>query len=352
MNIVFDDVPLTMEVDTGAGCSLISKETYIKLWPYEEKRPKLKISNTNLNVYDGSRLSVAGEIGVRVALPDVNYSVLGTVVIVDKPGPTLLGRDLLSKLKIDSVSIPMYQIRDDYSNLSSKFPELFSEGLGCLKDMEVEIEVNPEVCPKFCRARSVPYVMKEKFVKELDRLVSEGIISPVSHSKWAAAVVPVMKSNVSVRICGDYKLTVNRAAKVDTYPIPRVEDFFSGLSGGRYFSVLDLSQAYSQLCLKESSRKYTVINTQRGLFQYNRLCFDISTALGLFQRTMESLLAKVPNCVVFLDDILVVGSTKAEHDSNLDRVLFVLEDAGLKLQFSKCKFGTCGVKYLEFKLNA
>ena len=54
---MLDDIPLTMEVDTGAGCSLISMETYIKLWPCEEKRPKLKISNTDLNVYDGSRLS-------------------------------------------------------------------------------------------------------------------------------------------------------------------------------------------------------------------------------------------------------------------------------------------------------
>ena len=74
----------------------------------------------------------------------------GTVMIVDKPGPSLLGRYLLSKLKIDSVPIPTYQIRDDCSNLSSKFPELFSEGLGCLKHMEVEIEIDPEVCRKFC----------------------------------------------------------------------------------------------------------------------------------------------------------------------------------------------------------
>ena len=93
-----------------------------------------------------------------------------------------------------------------------------------------------------------------------------------------------MKSNGSFRICGDYKLTVNRAAKVDTYPIPRVEDLFSGLSGGRYISVLDLSQASAQLCLKESSRKYTVINTHSGLFQYNRLCFGHFNCSGFFSR--------------------------------------------------------------------
>ena len=74
--------------------------------------------------------------------------------------------------------------------------------------------------------------------------------------------MPVLKSDrTSVRICGDFKLTVNQASKLDRYPTPRIEDLFARLSGGKVFSKLDLSQTYQQVLLEEESRAYTVINT-------------------------------------------------------------------------------------------
>ena len=75
----------------------------------------------------------------------------------------------------------------------------------------------------------------------------------------------------SVRICGDFSVTVNPVSKLDRYPIPKVEDLFARLSKGKLFSKLDLSQAYQQLTLDENSKKYVVINTHRGLFRYMRL---------------------------------------------------------------------------------
>ena len=70
---------------------------------------------------------------------------------------------------------------------------------------------------------------------------------------------------VNCQICGDYKLTVNGVAKLNTYPLPRIEGLFSSLSAGKYFSELDLTQAYLQLPLDEASRKYITINIQKGL---------------------------------------------------------------------------------------
>ncbi len=74
---------------------------------------------------------------------------------------------------------------------------------------------------------------------------------------------------------------------MDSYPIPRVEDLFATLAGGKVFTKLDLSQAYQQLLLEEDCKKYVVINTQQGLFRYNRLPFGVSSAPGIFQRAME-----------------------------------------------------------------
>ena len=91
------------------------------------------------------------------------------------------------------------------------------------------------------------------------------------------------KDGTSLRICGDFKVTVNQVSKLDKYPIPKIDDLFAQLAGGKMFTKLDMSQAYQQLVLEEDSRKYVVINTHRGLFRYNRLPFGISSAPGIFQ---------------------------------------------------------------------
>ena len=121
----------------------------------------------------------------------------------------------------------------------------------------------------------MPYTLIEKVDKELSRLQEEGIISPISNSPWASLVVPVLKSDSGIRLCGDYKLTVNRAASMDTYPIPSIHYLFSNLAGGIIFSKLDMSQAYVQLCLDDQSKQFTAINTHPGLFQYNRLTLPL-----------------------------------------------------------------------------
>ena len=86
--------------------------------------------------------------------------------------------------------------------------------------------------------------MKVKVEEELERLVKQGILEPVEFAEWAAPIVLVVKSDKSsVRICGDFKLTVNKASKLDQYPIPRMEDLFATLNGGKTFTKLNMQQA-------------------------------------------------------------------------------------------------------------
>ena len=125
------------------------------------------------------------------------------------------------------------------------------------------------------------------------------MIEPVQFSDWAAPIVPVIKRDGNVRICGDYKVTVNRAAKLDKYPIPRIDELFTSLSGGMKFTKLDLSHAYQQIKLDEQSRQYVTINTHKGLFTYNRLPFGTSSAPSIFQRVMESLLQGIDGVCVY-----------------------------------------------------
>ena len=233
-----------------------------------------------------------------------------------------------------------------------KHSDVFREELGELKGTQAKIHIDPQAQPRFHKSRPVPFALRKKVEQELERLEREGIIKPVQFSDWAAPIVPVVKADGSIRICGDYRLTINQASKLDAYPLPKVEELFASLSGGKSFSKLDLQHVYQQLTLDDNSRPYTTINTHHGLFQYNCLPFGVSSAPGIFQRTMDSLLQGLPHVTVYLDDILITGETEQEHLQNLDTVLQKLQTAGLRMKKSMCLFMAPEVEYLGHKINS
>ena len=161
----------------------------------------------------------------------------------------------------------------------------------------------------------------------------------------------MVKSDGGIRICGDYKTTVNQVSQTECYPLPKIEELFAKLAGGKLFTKLDLSHAYQQIELEDESRGYVVINTHKGLFRYNRLPFGVSSAPAIFQRTMESLLQDIPGVAVYIDDILLTGKTDEEHLHTLDVVLQRLEQSGLRLKKKKCFFLQTSVEYLGHRID-
>ena len=113
---------------------------------------------------------------------------------------------------------------------------MFQEGLGTLQGHEVAIIVDPQAATCFSKARSVPYAMRSKVEAEIERRVEEGTLEPIQFSEWASPIVTVVKSDkTSVRICGDLKRTVNPVARLDRYPIPKVDDPFLLWPTGKSF---------------------------------------------------------------------------------------------------------------------
>ena len=104
-----------------------------------------------------------------------------------------------------------------------------------------------------------------------------GVLEKVEFADLVALIITVLKDDENVRVCDDYKMTINKPSSgpVSTPNFPRVEDLFTAMSSGVSFSTLDLSHVYLQL--KESSRQYVTINTHRGLYRYTRLQFVVST---------------------------------------------------------------------------
>ena len=273
-------------------------------------------------------------------------------MVVKSPGPNLLGRDWLQVIKLNWNSVFSNQEGNpQLQKILGVHNDVFGEGLGTVKGTMAKIYVDLTAPPKYMKARPVPYALKAKVEQELDRLQSEGIISPVEFSEWAAPIVSVVKQDGSVRICGDYKCTVNQVSKLDNYPIPKTEDLLATLGGGNKFPKLDMSQAYQQLLLDEDSKKYTTINTHKGLYQYNRLPFGVSSSPGIFERTMENLLQGIPHDVVRVDDILVSGKDDPDHLANLETVLSRLSTAGVKLRLAKCLFMQLEVTYCGYVIS-
>uniref|UniRef100_A0A8C5D775 ribonuclease H n=1 Tax=Gouania willdenowi TaxID=441366 RepID=A0A8C5D775_GOUWI len=182
--------------------------------------------------------------------------------------------------------------------------------------------------------------------------MDQGILSKVDWSEWATPIVPVAKkSSERVRICGDFKGTVNPVLHAVQYPLPRIDDIFASLANGEHFTKIDLAQAYLQMEMDENSRKYLTINTHKGLYQYNRLVFGITSAPAIWQRAMDQVLQGIPSTQCYLDDIIVTGSDKDSHLANLDAVLTKLEDYGLKANKKKCEFFKECIEYCGHKID-
>ncbi|XP_041863718.1 uncharacterized protein K02A2.6-like [Melanotaenia boesemani] len=331
------------------------------------KTPRIRPVRIKLESYTGDPIRVVGAAEVQVRYKKQRAKL--PLVVVKGNGPTLLGRGWLEDIHLNWPEIrnrfqnsQVHQVKTKrdapqelqptLQDILCKHEEVFKEELGTLRGTKATIHVADKAVPRFFRPRSLPYAMKAKVDEELDRLLREEIITPVKYSEWAAPVVPILKPTGSVRLCGDYKLTVNTVSALEQYPIPRVEDLFATLSHGKQFSKLDMSHAYQQIVMDEDSKKYLTVNTHRGLFTYNRLPFGVASAPATFQRTMESLLSGVPMVAVYLDDILVSGVDKADHLRNLDSVLKRLKESGLRLRRNKCTLLQDEVEYLGYRVDA
>lgn len=137
--------------------------------------------------------------------------------------------------------------------------------------------------PKCSKPYRVPIVLQSVVDKELDRLINEGILTPVKHSSWS-------NPDGSVRPYGDFKLTVNPLLKEVAPPQINMENILFDLAGNKYFSNLDFAQAYNQMVIHESSKELLTLVTHRGLYQYNILSYGIKTAPSLWQNAIEHVL--------------------------------------------------------------
>ncbi|XP_042147460.1 uncharacterized protein K02A2.6-like [Ixodes scapularis] len=342
--------PLEMEVDSGAVCSVINERTMRQL---RLSKHKLQPCELRLRTYNQQELKVLGSVMVQVTYKGRQKRL--RLVVIKGAGVGLLGRDWFKALGIE---LRVNQLEEATNNQSpssaavlSRHADVFQPGLGKSKGPPVRVEVEPTAQPKFFKPRPVPFALLPKVDEALDKLIRQGILEPVRHSSWATPIVPVVKKDGTVRICGDYKSTVNPVVRWESYPLPTPEELFAKLAGCARFSKLDLDQAYLQLTVDSETADLLTITTHRGLFRVTRLQFGVAVAVAIFQRYMEELLQGLEGVQVFLDDILVGGKDEAEHNTRLQAVLQRIQDDGVRLKRDKCVFGVDEVVFLGYKVS-
>ena len=182
--------------------------------------------------------------------------------------------------------------------------------------------------------------------RQVEDLLQRGIVKK-SNSPWSSPVVLVTKKDGSQRFCVDYR-EVNAATVKDAYPLPRIDDSLSALSGAKWFSTLDLASGYWQVPMDPASSGKAAFVTTSGLYEWTVMPFGLTSSPSTFERLMELILVglRFETCLIYLDDVIVYGRTFVEELKRLEEVFVRLKSAGLKLKPSKCVLFQKSVAYL------
>ena len=365
--------PIKMELDTGSSVSIMNVSDYHKFFPGEHRR--LRRSAVVLKTYTGQQIKPVGVTWVNVSMNNCDEKCVRLYVVETGANP-LFGRSWLKTFYGNNVfhiingnntvnkhavelpavmKVPTKSVLSHTNSVSTEsnvinqllndFHCLFDGKLGLLNGVKGKLYIDEGMKPIFCKARPLPFTLEQPVSREIDRLVKMGVAYFVPWSDWATPVVPVLKKNGEVRLCGDFKVTLNKGLKVEQYPLPKIDEIFAKLGDGKYFSKLDLTTAYLQMEMDDEAQKLLTLNTHKGLLRFTRLLYGVASAPGVWQKHMDQILRDLPGVQCILDDILVTGATKQEHLVNLKNVLNKLKHAGLTLNLKKCTFFQTKVEY-------
>lgn len=234
-------------------------------------------------------------------------------------------QDLFQKACTDRPEAEIWKIAD----ILIKYQDTFSKDefdLGYTNLVEHTIDVGDHK-PIKQPPRRVPIAFASEEETVIKHLEQQGIIRK-STSPWASPICLVRKKSGKVRPCVDYR-RLNEITKKDAFPLPRVQDCLDAVSGAKLFSTFDLTSGFHQIAIRGSDVPKTAFCTKYGLYEYLTMPMGLTNSPAVFQRLMELVLAGLQwhTCLIYLDDVLVFGSSFEEHMLRVDEMLGRIKEA-------------------------
>lgn len=316
-------------IDTGSDMTIISSKFLISNnLSYTTYQQQLRLA-------DKSVCQIIGKFYGSLTLENHTYN--STIFVMkDMVTPLIIGMDILKMH--DKVIISMG---------GNQPPLSLCLGLQSMKCQPFELlpgidtsKLKPIATPNRSAGRD------ENFVKcEIERLLKEGIICE-SQSPWRAQCF-VAKQN-KPRLVIDYSQTINIHSPIDSYPIPDVQDLLHKVGKNKIFSKVDLKSAYHQIPLRKCDQSLTAFQACGRLFEFTKLPFGCTNAVPIFQRTMDRFIDEndLKETYAYLDDIIIGGKDKSEHDDNLKYFMKAASECGMTINTDKCQFGQESISFL------
>lgn len=337
IQVFINETPVFAKVDSGAEVSVVPST-------FPGLPSRLQKSDITLTGPSNECLKVLGKFTATIQWR--RRTVQQTVYVVSRLHSVLLGLPAIEALGV----IKFVDLVTPKQSVEACYPHLF-RGLGAMAG-EYQINLKPNSVPfAIHTARRVPLPLRNAVKQELERMERNGVIRKVNEpTDWCAGIVPVLKPSGAVRICVD--LThLNKCVRRERYVLPTVDDSMGMLSGATVFSKIDANSGFHQVKLSRDSELLTTFITPFGRFCFQRLPFGITSAPEYFQKRMAQILEGIPGVINLMDDILIFGKDRAQHDDRLRQTLDRLGRAGVTLNKDKCCFGVTEISFLGFQLS-
>ena len=340
--------------DSGATVNAMDEATF-KKYSLDE-RVKIKKSRCQIKPYgaaaEANALPVLGCFDALTESKTKMKVITWQLIKGDTHTEPLLGyedaRDLGMILVTNSIAVESNQPEGtgNLNEVLEKYKDRF-QGIGKLKGIQVDLNVDPDFKPVAQPPRRQPFSVRQKMEEEIQHLIDQDIIEKVNEpTGWVSPpVVTPKKDQSQIRLNVDMRVA-NQAIPRRYTQHPTIDDVVNELSGSTVFSHLDMSKGYHQLELKESSRNVTTFATHIGLYRYKRLNYGTRSAAEIFQETIrEELTHDLKGVFNISDDIIVHGRDEKEHNVNLMALLKRSREKGVTFNRAKCEFRRDRVVY-------
>lgn len=264
---------------------------------------------------------------------------------------------VLDLINIDTLNS---QEKNSIEKICAKYADVFhleGDKLSVTNLMKQSITLSKNASPVYVKPYRLPHVQKDAIDKQINKLLKDDIIEETK-SPWSSPILVVPKKadnlgNKKWRMVIDFR-QVNKQIADDKFPLPNITEIIDSLSRSTYFSHLDLSQGYYQVELDESSKPITAFSTNKGQYQLKRLPMGLKISPSAFSRIMTLAMSGLnyESCFVYLDDLVVFGSSLKQHNANLVKILERLRKVNLKLNPSKCEFLKKELLYLGHVISS